>query len=86
MADYNYPLTGAVNFENVLVPNKDNVVTEFLVAAVARSRQSVLLFGDPGTAKTAIINKFLGGLNKETEVAKIYNFSSVTKPFSFQVS
>ncbi|VDN16894.1 unnamed protein product [Dibothriocephalus latus] len=83
---YDYPKSGEVEFEKVLVPNQENVVTEYLVGSLAKLGRSILLFGEPGTAKTAIINKHLSGFHPETQIARIYNFSSVTTPASFQVS
>ncbi len=83
---YDYPNHGPVDFERVLVPNQDNVVIEYLVKNVSKLGQSVLLFGEPGTAKTAIINKYIHSFNEDMNIARNCNFSSATTPFSFQVS
>ncbi|VDL90310.1 unnamed protein product [Schistocephalus solidus] len=83
---YDYPKSGEVEFEKVLVPNQENVVTEYLVGSLAKLGRSILLFGEPGTAKTAIINKHLSTFHPETQIARIYNFSSVTTPASFQAA
>ncbi|EUB61781.1 Dynein heavy chain 5, axonemal [Echinococcus granulosus] len=83
---YDYPKRGYVEFERVLVPNQDNVITEFLVQNVCKTGRSVLLFGEPGTAKTAIINKYMQSFSEDTDIARNCNFSSATTPFSFQTS
>lgn len=84
--DYVYPISGVVDYEKVLVPSQENFVTEFLLSKVAKNGRSVLLFGEPGTAKTAIINKYLSTFKEQSEIARIYNFSSVTTPCTFQVA
>ncbi|VDM33429.1 unnamed protein product [Hydatigera taeniaeformis] len=83
---YDYPRWGYVEFERVLVPNQDNVVTEYLMQSVCKTGHSVLLFGESGTAKTAIINKYMKSFNEDTDIARNCNFSSATTPFSFQTS
>lgn len=85
MPSYDYPKRGYVEFERVLVPNQDNVITEFLLQSVCKTGRSVLLFGESGTAKTAIINKYMQSFNEDTDIARNCNFSSATTPFSFQV-
>ena len=82
---YDYPRSGQVEFERILVPNQDNVTTEYLVSNVCRRGRSVLLFGESGTAKTAIINKYLQSFSEETDIARNCNFSSATTPLTFQV-
>ena len=48
--------------------------------------QATLLVGGPGTAKTAIINSFMGKLPSESYSSKTITFSSLSTPGIFQSS
>lgn len=52
----------------------------------AESLQPALLVGGPGTAKTNIVNQFLGGFSPEHMLSKTINFSSLTTPGIFQLT
>lgn len=45
-----------------------------------------LLVGGPGTAKTTVINQFIGKFNSELVVSKTITFSSLTTPQIFQMA
>jgi hypothetical protein len=48
--------------------------------------QASLLVGGPGTAKTSIINQFLGRFPAEEFTAKTITFSSLTTPAIFRLA
>ncbi len=47
-------------------------------------QRSVLLIGEPGTAKTVTMRKYLSKLNPDTHISKNMSFSSATTPMIFQ--
>jgi len=79
-----YPTDSVVPFRSILVPNVDNVRTDFLISTISKQRKAVLLIGEPGTAKTVIIKGFCKRYDPEQQLLKCVNFSSTTHPNGFQ--
>lgn len=84
MEEYVYPSDSIPQYANILVPNVDNVRTNYLIHQIAKEGKAVLLIGEQGTAKTVMINKYFESYNPETQISKVINFSSETTPNLFQ--
>lgn len=79
-----YPADSTPEYSSIIIPMVDNVRTEFLMENVSKQGRPVLLIGEPGTAKTVTIKKYLAKMNPDNYIAKNLSFSSATSPMVFQ--
>ncbi|KAB0803715.1 hypothetical protein PPYR_00685 [Photinus pyralis] len=71
-------------FTEILVPTVDTVRITYVLKLMNEIRRPVILVGETGTSKTAIIQDFLRQLNPEVVVLMNINFSSRTSSMDVQ--
>ncbi|XP_062558011.1 dynein axonemal heavy chain 10 isoform X2 [Armigeres subalbatus] len=80
----NYVHDREVPFSEILVPTVDTLQTEWILKAMNDIRHPILLVGETGTSKTAVISNFLRLLNRDTFIILNINFSSRTSSMDVQ--
>ena len=85
VTEYSYPKEYVPEFTTILIPNVDNIRSEYLMNLIAKQKKPVLFIGEQGTAKTVIIKAYGDKYDPELHAMKGMSFSSATTPYMFQV-
>ncbi|KAL7022048.1 hypothetical protein ACKWTF_012111 [Chironomus riparius] len=72
------------HFNDILVPTVDTVRTEWTLNQMNKVKQPIILIGETGTSKTAIISNFLRNINTTNYIVLNINFSSRTTSMDVQ--
>lgn len=73
-------------FSQILVPTVDTVRVTYILKLMNKIKRPVVLVGETGTSKTAIIQNFLRHLDPETFILLNINFSSRTSSMDVQMN
>ncbi|XP_056647538.1 dynein axonemal heavy chain 10 [Diorhabda sublineata] len=73
-------------FSEILVPTVDTVRVTYLLELMNKIRRPIVLIGETGTSKTAIIQDFLRNLDTEIFILLNINFSSRTSSMDVQLN
>ncbi|XP_015836813.2 dynein axonemal heavy chain 10 [Tribolium castaneum] len=71
-------------FSQILVPTIDTVRVTYLLTLMNKIGRPIILVGETGTSKTAIIQNFLRSLNPDVNILLNINFSSRTSSMDVQ--
>ncbi|KAJ8924399.1 hypothetical protein NQ315_007195, partial [Exocentrus adspersus] len=73
-------------FSEILVPTIDTVRTTYLLQLMNQIKRPIILIGETGTSKTAIIQDFLRHLDPDVYILLNINFSSRTSSMDVQMN
>ncbi|CAG9765840.1 unnamed protein product [Ceutorhynchus assimilis] len=75
-----------LRFSQILVPTVDTVRVTYILQLMNQIKRPIVLVGDTGTSKTAIIQDFLRHLNPDVFILLNINFSSRTSSMDVQMN
>ncbi|CRL07346.1 CLUMA_CG020322, isoform A [Clunio marinus] len=73
-----------IKFSDILVPTVDTLRTNWILSLMNELKHPVVLVGETGTSKTAIISNFLRNINPDRYIVLNINFSSRTTSLDVQ--
>ncbi|KAG5670791.1 hypothetical protein PVAND_001030 [Polypedilum vanderplanki] len=74
----------SAKFNDILVPTVDTLRTEWLLNMMNQIQHPIVLVGETGTSKTAIISNFLRNIDQKYNIVLNINFSSRTTSMDVQ--